>query len=516
MKIRRSAALLMIPAFLCLPVFAVPCESLANLSLAHASITAAKLIPPGAFVADGTPPIPDLPAFCRVEATLTPTPDSDIHIEVWMPVIGWNGKFEGTGNGGFAGKISYGSLAGGLRRGYSVANTDMGTAHPADVTPDVFIGHPEKWIDWGWRSTHEMTLVAKQIVLAYYGQHPERSYFSGCSTGGEQALMEAQRFPDDYDGIVAGAPANNRTHLHIGVLWNFSAAESDSAGYIPPEKLPAMTEALLNACPGAKAAPSDAFLTRPDACHWDPNSLLCPSGDAPGCLTAAQVATARKFYSGAQNPLTHEAIYPGVPRGSEFGWPGLMPQSGVLPFEPMFKWALGPAWNWRDFDFNRDVKTLDARLAPALDAINPDLSAFKAHGHKLLVFHGWADWLVFSGGSINYYRSVAEAQAGPAASHHRTSDEETQSFMRLFMIPGMSHCGGGPGLTTVDPLPSLELWVEKGVAPDELVAWRAENAAILMTRPVCPFPKTARYNGTGDTKDAANFSCVNPAPSDGQ
>ena len=516
MKNRRSVALLVANALFCLPVSAATCESLANFSLAHGTITTAKSISPGAFVPEGSPPIPDLPAFCRVAATLTPSPDSDIRIEVWMPTVGWNGKYEGTGNGGFAGNISYGGLASGLRRGYALANTDMGTAHPSTVNADAFIGHPERWVDWGWRSTHEMTVAAKQIIHAYYGREPQLSYFSGCSTGGEQALMEAQRFPDDYDGIVAGAPANNRTRLHIGILWSFAAAEASSAGYIPAEKLPAITEALLNACAGAKAVPSDAFLSNPDDCHWDPDALLCKSGDTPACLTAEQVATVRKLYSGAQNPVTHESIYPGVPRGAEFGWPGLMPQSGELPFESMFKWALEPAWNWRDFDFNHDVATLDARLAPTLDATNPDLGAFKAHGHKLLVFHGWADWLVFSGESVNYYRNVAEAQAAPAASHHRTPDDETQTFMRLFMVPGMSHCGGGPGLNTVDPLPSLELWIEKGIAPEKMIAWRADNGNILMTRPVCPFPQTARYNGTGDTREAASFSCASPGNNGGQ
>lgn len=516
MKIRRPIALLLGHALLCAPVFAATCESLALLTLPHGTIAAATSILPGAFVAAGVPPIPDLPAFCRVTATLTPTPDSDIKIEIWMPTVAWNGKYEGTGNGGFAGQISYGSLAAGLRRGYAVANTDMGTSHPANVSQDAFIGHPEKWADWGWRSTHEMTLAARQLVLAYYGRKPERSYFSGCSTGGEQALMEAQRFPDDYDGIVAGAPANNRTGLNTGILWSFAAAESSSAGFIPAEKLPAITEAVLHACAGAKAVPSDAFLSTPGDCHWDPNALLCQAGDAPGCLTAEQVATASKIYSGAHDPVTHKPIYPGVPPGSEFGWTFLMPQSGVLPFESMFKWAFGPAWNWRNFDFDRDVTALDAKLAPMLNATNPDLGVFKAHGHKLLVFHGWADWLVFSGESVNYYRGVAEAQAAPAATHHRTQDEETQTFMRLFMVPGMSHCAGGPGLTNVDPLPSLELWVEKGIAPQELVAWRSENGVIVNTRSVCPYPRTARYNGAGDAKDAASFTCAASAPNAGQ
>ncbi|MGD0232423.1 MAG: tannase/feruloyl esterase family alpha/beta hydrolase [Syntrophorhabdales bacterium] len=516
MKTSRTFALLLTSAFLFLPVFATTCESLANLTLPHGTIVIAKSISPGAFVREGSPPIPDLPAFCRVAATLTPSPDSDIHIEVWMPTVGWNGKYEGTGNGGFAGNINYEMLASGLRLGYAVAKTDMGTSHPANVTPDVFIGRPERWADWGWRSTHEMTVAAKQIILAYYGRQPERAYFDGCSTGGEQALMEAQRFPDDYDGIVAGAPANNRTRLSIGMLWSFASSERTPANNIPAAKLRTITEAILNACTSAKAAPSDAFLSSPENCHWNPNALLCKDGDAPGCLTAEQAATARNLYSGPRNSVTQQSVYPGVPRGSEFGWPDLAPQSGVPLFDSMFKWVFGPAWNWRDFDFDRDVATVDANLASTLNATSPDLSAFKAHGHKLIMYHGWADWLVPSGESINYYRSVADAQAGAAASHHQNQDQETQTFLRLFMVPGMSHCGGGPGLNGFEPLSALELWTEKGIAPDELIAWHEENKKILMTRPVCPFPQTARYNGTGDPSQAASFSCAASAQNGNQ
>ena len=512
----RFIVFLLTNVFLSVPVFAATCESLAHLSLVHGSITMASSVAPNAFVTDGVPPIPDLPAFCRVAATLNPAPDSNIHIEVWMPTLGWNGKYEGTSNGGYAGRIRYGGLADGLRRGYAVANTDMGTSVPEGASADALVGHPERWADWGWRSTHEMTVAAKLIVQAFYGREPEHAYFNGCSTGGEQALMEAQRFPDDYDGIVAGAPANNRTRLHMAILWNYAAGDRTPADNIPAAKLPVITEALLNACTAAKAVASDAFLTSPENCHWDPNAMLCKSGDAPNCLTAEQVTAVRNLYSGPVNPRTHESIYPGVPRGSEFGWPDLMPKAGNPPYTSLFKWTFGADWSWRTFDFDHDVATVDDRLAPILNATSPDLKTFKAHGHKLLMYHGWADWLVPSQESINYYKSVLEAQAGAAASNHQTEDQETQTFLRLFMVPGMSHCGGGPGLSSVDPLSSLELWMEKGVAPERLIAWREDHGKMLMTRPVCPFPQTARYNGTGDINQTASFSCAIPAQSGNQ
>jgi feruloyl esterase len=512
MKVLRSIAFFITSVLFCLPVFASTCESLASLSVANVAITMAKSIPLGTFVAEGTQPIHDLPAFCRVAATLTPSHDSDIKIEVWMPALGWNGKYEGTGNGGYAGQIGYGGLAAGIRGGYAVANTDMGTGHLSAVNGDDLIGHPEKWADWGWRATHEMTVAAKQIIRAYYGREPERSYFIGCSTGGEQAMMEAERFPDDYDGILAGAPANNRTRLHMGILWNYAVGEKNPADYIPAAKLPIITEAVLNACGAAKAAASDTFLSSPENCHWDPQALLCKSGDAPDCLTAEQVTTVRNLYSGPRNPVTHESIYPGVPRGSEFGWSDLMPQTGRPPYDSLFKWVFGPDWKWREFDYNHDVATVDARLAPMINATNFDLSAFKAHGHKLLGYHGWADWLVPSQGSITNYRSVLDTQARAAASHNLSADQETQTFYRLFMVPGMAHCGGGPGLNSFDALSPLELWVEKGIAPEKIIASRIVGGTSVMNRPLCPYPQTARYKGAGDTNDAANFFCSNPDP----
>ena len=488
-------------------VHAAICEDLSRLSLAHATIEEVDLTPAGTFTRIGTDPIPGLPAFCRVIAVLKPTPNSKIRIEVWMPASGWNGKYEGTGNGGYAGSIQYSALAVGLRQGFATANTDMGTSLSAQQHP--LADYPENWRDWGSRSTHEMTVAAKEIVRAYYGRKPDFSYFVGCSTGGQQGLVEAQRFPDDYDGIVAGAPANNRTRLHMSFIWDLAAADENAESQIPASKLPLITNAVLNACAAEKTVASDRFLANPPACDWNPQALLCKTADTSYCLTAKQVETVRKLYDGPSNPVTHQSIYPGLPRGSESSWPfHLTPPGGIPRFDLLFHWTFGANWNWRTFDFNHDVDTVDAKLASMVNATDPDLQLFKAHGHKLIVYHGWADVVVPPLESINYYRSVEDAQAREAARHHRTELAETEQFYRLFMVPGMDHCGGGPGLNAIDPIESIELWVEMGIAPESIVAKRVENDLTEIARPVCPYPQAARYNGTGDTDDDASFSCA--------
>lgn len=498
----------------CAPASAVTCESLAGLSLPHGKITAAIAEPGGTLVGLTSEPIGNLPAFCRIAATLTPSDDSDIKIEVWMPSSGWNGKYEGTGNGGYAGSIQYRDLAAGLRRGYAVANTDMGTSPSTMEDGDALIRHPQKWMDWGERSTHEMTIAAKKIIRAYYGRGVKQSYFVGCSTGGQQGLLEAQQFPEDYDGIIAGAPANDRTRLHMSILWDFVVAEKDAANYIPASKLPLLSDAVLNACRTQKAVTTDPFLSNPPGCHWDPQALQCKSEDGPGCLTAEQVATARNLYGGPRNPLTHASIYPGLTRGSEFDWGYLMPENGEPRFDALFKWTLGRHWDWRTFDFARDVTAVDARLARILNATDPDLRTFRAQGHKLIVYHGWADVLVPSWGSIDYDKSVQDKLSANAANGRRGDLEVTQDFYRLFMVPGMAHCSGGPGLNQIDAVESLERWVEKGEAPERIVAQRIVKGVTEMTRPICPYPKTTQYNGTGDTNDAANFSCISPKQAD--
>jgi feruloyl esterase len=487
------------------------CSRLSQLQLSHGAVTEASLVTSGAFTPLGGAQLTGLPPFCRVAATLKPTSESNIRIEIWLPQTAWNGRLEGTGNGGFAGQIAYGSLAGGLRAGYAVANTDMGLATPPGSDASTFADRPARWADWGYRATHDMTVAAKQVVKAYYGRNQKRAYFSGCSTGGEQALMEAQRFPADYDGIVGGAPANNRTGVHVSVLWNFMATRRATDSYIPAVKLPSLTRAVLSACDNLDGV-KDGLISDPRRCAFDPSTLLCKGADMRSCLTPAQVETARRLYSGPVNPRTGTQVYPGLPPGTEFGWDHLGDPPGTQatpPYAPIFKWAFGLDWDWHSFDFDRADTVFVHKLQDVVDATSPNLDAFRARRHKLLIYHGWADWLVAPGESLNYYSAVSTyyKRRGAAAN--------IDDFYRLFMVPGMAHCSGGPGLDSFDALSAVVKWVEQDVAPDTLLATKKPSKdqpnAVAPVRPLCPHPQVAQYKGTGDSNDPANFACSVPA-----
>jgi feruloyl esterase len=388
-------------ALFALPGFADNCGNLAVLRFPHTTITRAEVVAGGKFTPATGKALENLPAFCRVVATVRPSADSDISVEIWLPQADWNQRLEGTGNGGFAGKISYGALAEGLRRGYAVANTDMGMATPAGANAGIFINRPERWVDWGYRATHEMTLLAKQVVRAYYARDARRAYFVGCSTGGEQALMETQRYPDDYDGIVGGAAANNRTGVHVSILWNFAVNERAPASYLPAAARSLLSQAVVNACDRLDGV-TDGVIADPTKCHFDPASLQCKSTNQESCLTASQLETVRQIYSGPVNPRTGQSLYPGLPRGSEFGWDGLDPNpGGTPPYAPIFQWVFGPQWDWRQFDFDHDDAIYTQKLLGMVNATNPDIDTFRAHGHKLLMYHGWSDWLVAPEESIN-------------------------------------------------------------------------------------------------------------------
>jgi feruloyl esterase len=470
------------------PGFASECESLATLQVPHTTITKAEVVTGGTFAPPTGKALADLPPFCRVTATARPSTDSEILVEIWMPLSHWNERLEGTGNGGFAGKISYGALAEGLRRGYAVANTDMGMATPPGQDASIFFNRPERWKDWGYRATHEMTLVAKQLVRAYYTREAMHAYFVGCSTGGEQALMESQRYPDDYDGIVGGAAAQNRTGVHVSILWNFAVNEKTPASYLPEAARSLLAHAVVNACDSLDGV-NDGVITDPTKCHFDPASLACPGAS---CLTAAQVQTVKQLYAGPVAPGTGASLYPGLPRGSEAGWNGLDPgPGGKPPYAPIFEWVFGLNWDWRSFDFGRQDIAFTHMLARMVNATSPDIDSFRAHGHKLLMYHGWSDWLVAPGESINYYNAVL--------ARDKTADQS----IRLFMLPGMAHCGGGPGATHFDPLSAVVDWVERGVAPEKILA-----SGESFTRPLCPYPQTAHYKGTGDSNDASSFVCA--------
>ena len=497
-------------AFAISSAFGSSCESLAHVSIPSTTITIAQSIMSGTFTPPGGAPITGLPPFCRIALTVTPTSDSHINVEVWLPLSSWNGRYQGTGGGGYTGAIGYGALATGLTQSYAVANTDMGTVPATVLDGTALVGHPERWLDFGSRSTHEMTVAAKTLIQAFYGRPAVYSYFTGCSTGGHQALEEAQIFPDDYDGILGGAPGHNRTHLHTAFVWNYAVPHKTAGAFIPASKLAVLNGAVLAACVGKDGGlATDAFLTDPRDCGFDPASIQCASGDAPNCLTAQQVDTAKKFYDGPRNSRTHARIYPGWPLGSELGWafledPALLGLPAAPAFEGITTWALGLSYNPLTLDFDTSMAKVDGVLAPTVNFMSTDLSRFVAHGGKFILYHGFADFIVSPQDTINYYERIM--------SERDLTLSQEQSFIRLFMVPGMGHCSGGPGPNSFDALAPLVQWVENGRAPNQIVATKYVNdnpaQGVQMTRPLCPYPQEARYSGAGNPSSASNFACV--------
>jgi feruloyl esterase len=539
------------------PAMATPCTNLQSLQLKDTMITSAVDNTSGSFTVPGSNPpntISGLPPFCRVTATLVPTADSNIKIEVWLPESGWNGRFLGTGGGGFQGVINYAELTSGLQGGFAATNSDLGTGSsgcnplycgsdgittplatafgdPGVASAGLF-GHPERIKDFGFRAIHLMTLRGKEIAGAFYGQSAHKAYFAGCSTGGQNALMEAQRFPNDYDGILAGAPAFNRTHLHMAGLAGWQNTHASPGRLIQPGQMTLINQAVLAQCVGRDGgASTDQFLTDPRDCHFDPKALLCTGGKVPpACLTAEQVTTMRNYYAGTIDPVNGDVINPGSERGNEtdnIGALGLALQE-QLPepaFDGLFYWVFGPSFgfpgspvNFANFDFHRDVDKVDDRLAAVLNANSTDLGEFREHGGKLLMYHGWADPLIPSQSSINYFNALVDddghdhgLQQASFAGNGSPALRRTQSYARLFMVPGMYHCAGGPGPNAFDALTPLVTWVEGGVAPETIVAAKFVNdtpPAVAMTRPLCVYPKIAKYNGSGSTSVATNFTCV--------
>src|SRR3984957_7537411 len=482
---------------------ATSCDSLAKLALPHATVTLAQAVlagqltlPAGAVPTfPGFPP-PDfskLPAICRVAATLKPTSDSDIKIELWMPTTGWNGRLESVGNGAWAGSIGYRDLATAVTAGYAAASTDTGHT---ETTAVFVVGHPEKLIDFAYRAVHEMTLASKAITAAYYGKNPARAYFNGCSTGGRQALTEAQRYPDDYDGIVAGAAANYPTHLQGAQVWT-TEITNQSGGYIPPAKYQLIHKAVLEACHALEGV-KDRVLESPRRCHFDPQALLCKGADAETCLTPAQVEVARKIYAGPG-----ASIFPGLERGSELGWATLSAPKPMALADETYQYLVfhDPNWDYLKFDAARDIAVADKEIGPMMHAFDPNLKPFFKHGGKLLMYHGWADPGIAPENSVNYFTSVEDKLGGKS---------KAADSIRLFMVPGMGHCAGGDGTDDFDKIGTLATWVESNQASDRIPAAHKTKGVADRTRPLCPYPQTAHYKGSGSTDDAANFVCAAP------
>lgn len=496
------------------PLMAGDCGGLASLKLKDATITAQD-VAAGAFkpATGSAAPYQNLSAFCRVQGVLKPSSDSDIQFEVWLPSSGWNGKYQGIGNGGFAGSIQYALLGAGVRNGYATSSTDTGHQGSA-IDGEWALGHYEKIVDFGYRAIHDTAEVSKAIVQAFYGGAAKHSYFAGCSNGGRQALLEAQRYPADYDGIIAGAPANFITHHLEGFVWNAQALDQAP---LPASKMKAIEAAALEAC-DAMDGVKDGVIDDPTKCHFDPEKLLCSGAESDGCLTQAQIGTLKKIYAGPKTSKG-EQIFPGYLPGGETGpggWPGWITGMGTAK-SLQFAFAKGffadmifsdANWDFRKFDFDKDTKVADDKGARNFNAVDPNLKPFKDRGGKLIIFHGWSDAAIAPVNTVNYYKSVVSKMGA----------KQADAFVELYMVPGMQHCGGGPGPNdfgalvpnSLDPEHSmakaLERWVEEGVAPKDVIA---KNAA--RTRPLCPYPQMAKYKGSGNTDDAANFTCQAPA-----
>jgi feruloyl esterase len=478
---------------------AASCESLSSLKLDNTTITKAETVAAGSLPAPpargkgkaGANPFADLPAFCRVAATIKPTSDSDIKMEIWMPASGWNGNLESNGNGAWTGSISDTTLATGLKRGFAAAQTDTG--HEGG-SASFALGHPEKLTDFGYRAVHELTVKSKAIVAAYYGTAPKLAYWNGCSAGGRQGIMEALRYPEDYDAIVAGAPGINWSGRSMQALWIGQASHKSEASGVPASKFPMIHEAALAAC-DAKDGVKDGVIEDPTKCGFDPKTLLCKEGDAANCLTAEQVETVKTIYTPVTNPRTKAELFPPHMPGSEMGW-GTM--AGPNPFGPgvdLFRYVVfqDPNWDYKTFNFDSDAaRSRDA--SASMDVFEPNLDKFFARGGKLIQYHGWADPQISPGSSTEYYTKVA-------------ARGKSKDSYRLFMVPGMAHCQGGDGTDQFDMLSVLEKWVETKKAPDQVIASRTRNGAVDRTRPLCAYPKVAVYNGSGSTDDAANFTC---------
>lgn len=514
--------------------FAQPsCEKLADLKLPHTEITSASVVAAGPG-SGGPAPQPEAPARCVVKAIARPTSDSEIKLEVWLPLSGWNGRYMQAGNGGWAGAIPTASLVGATQRGYAAAGTNGGhdTNHP-DGPAGWAIGHPEKLIDFGHRALHETSVNAKAIIAAFYGKAASRNYFVGCSDGGREALMEAQRYPEDFTGIIAGAPANDWSNHFTGFIWNEQALMKDSASLIAPEKLPAIQKAALSACDSGDGV-KDGLIEDPRTCRFDPAVLICKGAENAECLTSPQIAALKRIYEGPKNSRTGKQIYPGYPPGHEAIRGAWVPWIIASPPEKTIQFMFGnsfygqavfedPKWDFRKLDFDADVALAAEKAGTVLSSTNPDLRSFRAQGGKLIQYHGWADAAISPYGSIDYYNDVLSffsKYPDPRGGGRPVSD-----FYRLFMVPGMGHCAGGIGPNSFgnggnkfkgdaerDLITALERWVEQGVAPERFIGTgtATDDSTKTLTRPLCSYPQVAQYNSSGDQNQAASFICAAP------
>jgi len=444
----------------------------------------------------GIPPFSTLPAFCRVAATLKPSPSSDIRMEMWMPISGWNGNFRGTSPNGLGGLLNYNAMGVGVTDGFATASTDTG--HQGGDT--AWMQVPDKVTDFAGRAMHETTVAGKALAAAYYGTAPKYSYMLECGGGSAAALHEVQKYPADYNGIVVGGHAAHLTRQIFGQLWLWQATHPNGVAILPAAKLRVIHNAVLNKCDMLDGV-KDGLLEDPIRCAFDPKEIECKSGDAPGCLTTPQVEAAQKIYAGPTNPRTKEKIWSPLYRGSELDWSFFSEAAAPIGIATSALRMIldDPTWDYRTspVDFDRHVALADKSAIARVSASNPDISDYVRRGGKLILSGGWNNALVPAGAVLDYYKSV-EARIGI---------DDTRGAIRLYMVPGMIECNGGPGTDTFDLLAVMRRWVERGEAPNDVPASRVEHGKVVRTRPLCPYPQVATYRGSGSTDDARNFVC---------
>ena len=521
---------------------AASCDSMKNLKLPDTTIAVAEEVSAGAFHIPENPSVPPppgnaaqrnavfpkLPAFCRVGGDIHPVPNSDIKFEVWMPLDKWNGRFEAVGNGGYAGNLEYAAMGAALLDGYATGSTDTGHAEVPGGP-----GAPAPWalnlqaiIDFGYRAVHEMTLKSKATIAAFYGSGPKYSYWNGCSEGGRQGMGEAERYPADFNGILAGAPVFSFVPSRSREFYTAKLIASGEMAPVPQAKYKAIYDAVLAKCDAADGV-KDGVINDPQACHFEPAELLCKNGDAPDCLTAPQVKAMQIEYGGVYNPATHQLLSHGHSPGFEFNQANQAgrPNNGAGPGGPPAQAGRGGAgqannpgaqaaqfsgsfyryfvyrdlnWDASTFDYAKDFPYAENTVGGILDNYDPNLKPFKTAGGKLISYHGWADGQPAPMTTVDYFNKV-QATVG-----------DTSNFYRLFMVPGMGHCQGGPGTDHFDKMAAITDWVEHDKAPDSILASHLTDGQVVRTRPLCPYPEVAKYKGTGSTDDAANFACTKP------
>jgi feruloyl esterase len=507
------------------------CESLSSLKLPNTTITAAQSIPAGGFQPPGSATIPNLPAFCRVTATISPVSDSAIGIEIWLPSTNWNGKYQQSGTHGWGGTFFWGEMANQIRRGYATGITNDGhTGGGFNVSWG--FGHPAKVVDFAYRAVHELSEKAKLTIAAFYGSPPRYAYFNGCSSGGRQALKSAQMFPKDFDGIIGGGAAAYQTHASTEqLIVSINLLSSGLTGQ-PGANLLTLAQNGATAACDASDGVVDGLIRDPRTCHFDPHTLVCKSAGQSNCLTQAQADAIKANYGPVVDPVTGKFVFSGMSPASEFNQINFGYNTALAPFG-VTNYALAynnPNWDPSTFNLHRDLPVLDRELG-FINAIDPDLGPFKRAGGKLIQWHGWDDAAFTPGWATKYYEEVVEQTGrgnnGNDRGNGHSKLEDVQDFYRLFMLPSVGHCGSGPGPDNIggenqtavsndpehDVVSALEAWVERGVAPKKLIATKFINndptQGIAIQRPICPYPSEAVYK-SGNTNSANSFVCASP------